>query len=929
MGSSEENVSERKHIDFEGIKLMRKWAVVTFGMAPVFCAGLFFSSSCQGGQCPSILPRSQSFVERTLSSKSGDLFVVLKNGLTLLVHQMPRSQVVSTQVFVRTGSVFEGKYMRAGLSHYLEHIVVSGSTSSIGEQQAKERLAEIGGSLDAYTSYDRTVFYINAGADHWKDALNILLAKVTQNLLAPEDIAREKNVIQQEMKMRASNPSNALWNLFLQTAYQKSPVRYPVIGYPEVFLKQGRDELLDYYRHRYQPQNMIVSVAGNVSAPQVLEFVAQKTKNFLPLNSAPVVVPGEPLQESPRWGEEVVPITRLDEAMIGFPTVNAYDRDLYPLDVLALVMGQGQTCRLCCSMKEKHDKVFSVSAENWTPSFVRGQFIISASMADARWPSALKSIENQIKCLKDSPISRAELEKAKKTAIAQHIFQKESAQSIASSFASAFLVTGNPYFDDDYVEGISAVSAQQVQAAARKYLSFHRMNVALIKPATAPVKDASALVCLSAKINSVQFNSMGNGLRVLIKKNSDLPVVTLQLWGTGGVSLETLKNPGLSAFTAALLTAGTKNGDKIDLMKKVEDVGGQISAGSNYNSYHVSIKVLKEDFGLGLRLLADIAQNASFPADQVKKEKQDMLTAIRVRDESWRSEVLRLFMINYFHKSPYANCELGTLASVKSFTRRQVVAFYHKMVNPTHSVLAIYGDVDPRQARRMVNREFGKWSGKPVTLHLPEETHPLESNRIVEVKDEKKSSALLIGTNGLGVKDPQKPVLDVLTEVLSGGGSLSGRLFDSLRGCKEDLVYTVDTFPFYGRDAGFWGVLTQTTLANLPQVQRIIEQNISRLKEQLVSQSELDRAKQALLVGLAFDNETIESQAEDAALDEVLGLGWNYSERYPAMVRAVTAQQIRSLARKLFTNTLVARTLPEKPGKIIISSPASGNDLRM
>jgi zinc protease len=915
--------------DCEGIKLMRKWAFPAILMAPVLCAIFFFTPFCQGAQCPSVLPGSQPFVERTLFSKSGDLFVVLKNGLTLLVHQMPEAKVVSTQVFVRSGSVLEGKYMRAGLSHYLEHIVVSGSTRSIGEEQAKQRLAEIGGSLDAYTSYDRTVFYINAGAGHWKDALSILLAKVTQNLIAPEDIAREKNVIQQEMKMRASNPSNVLWDLFLQTAYQKSPVRYPVIGYPKVFLKQGRSELLDYYRQRYRPQNIIVSVAGNVPAPQVVEFVAQNTKDFLPLNSAPAVVPQEPQQESPRSGEEVVPITRLDEAMIGFPSVNAYDTDLYPLDVLALVMGQGQTCRLCCSMKEEHDKVFSISAENWTPSFVRGQFIISASMADARWPSALKCIENQIKSLKDSAISAAELEKAKKTAIAQHIFQKESAQSIASSLASAFLVTGNPYFDDDYVEGIRAVSAQQVQAAARKYLSFRRMNVALIKPAAAPVKEASAPVCPPPKIYPVRFHRMGNGLKVLIKKNSDLPVVTLQLWGTGGVSLETLENPGLSAFTAALLTAGTKDGDKIDLMKKVEDAGGQISAGSDYNSYHISIKVLKEDFGLGLRLLADIAQNASFPAAQVEKEKQDTLTAIKVRDESWRSEVLRLFMKNYFHNTPYANSELGTLASVNSFTRGQVVDFYHKMVNPTHSVLAIYGDVDPWQAARTAAREFGKWSGKPVALHLPDQTHPLEANRLVEVKDEKDSSALLIGTNGLGVQDPQKVVLDVLTEVLSGGGSLSGRMFDSLRGCKEDLVYTVDTFPFYGRNAGFLGVLTQTTTANLPRVQTIIEQNISRLKEELISQNELDRAKQALLVGLEFDNETIESQAEDAALDEVLGLGWNYSHRYPALIKAVTAEQIRTLARKLFTNTLVARTLPERPEKTIISSPTSGNDLRM
>ena len=421
---------------------------------------------------------------------------------------------------------------------------------------------------------------------------------------------------------------------------------------------------------------------------------------------------------------------------------------------------------------------------------------------------------------------------------------------------------------------------------------------------------------------------MKNGLKLLIKRDANLPVVALQLWGAGGLSLETRKNPGISAFTAELLTAGTKTEKRLDLMKAVEDVGGQISSDSDCNSYHVCIKVLKDDFPTALRLLADIARNASFPPDQIEKQKQDTLTAIKVRDENWRSEVMRLFMKNYFHNSPYASYKLGTLLSVKSFTRSQVVEFYHKMVNPTHSVLAIYGDVDPGEAGRMANREFGKWTGKPVKLRLPDETHPILANRIVSVKDEKSSSALLVGTNGLAVDDPERPVLDVLTEVLSGGGSLSGRMFDSLRGGDKDLVYTVSTFPFYGLKAGFFGVLTQTTMANLPEVQRIIEQNLERLKDQLVSESELERAKEALLTGFKFDRETIESRAEDAALNEVLGLGLNYSRDYPARIRAVSAQQVRELARGLFTNTLVANTLPAHPAKILASPLAAGGDLR-
>ncbi|MDR3569341.1 MAG: pitrilysin family protein [Syntrophobacteraceae bacterium] len=868
--------------------------------------------SFQGGHCPALLPQWAPLVSRTIASKPGDLFVVLKNGLTLLVHPMAESGVVSTQVFVRTGSVEEGKYMRGGLSHYLEHIVASGSTRSFTEEQAKERIEAIGGSTNAYTSYDRTVFYINAGAAHWRDALGILLSKVGENLIAPKDIAREKNVIEQEMKMRDSSPATSLWNLFVQTAYQKSPVRNPVIGYPEVFVKQGRDALLDYYRSYYQPQNMIVAVAGNVPAGQVLQFVAEKTRGFTSGNCAPVVVAPEPPQTSPRWAEKVVPITRLTEAMIGFPSVDAYGKDLYALDVLAQVMGQGQTCRLYCSMKEEHNKVFSIEAGNWTPGFVRGQFIISASLSAAQWPSALQCIENEIERLKEAPISEAELGKARKTAIAQHIFQKESVAAMASSLASSYLLTGDPYFDDEYVQKIGAVTAKQVQAAARRYLVRERMTVAVIKPPSSPVHMVSALKCPVAKTWRVRFSPMGNGLKVLIKRNANLPIVTLQLWGKGGLAMEDGKNPGISAFTAALLTAGTKTVKKIDLLQEVEDVGDQIGASSDNNSYHISIEVLKEDYGAGLRLLADIARNAVFPEDQVEKQKADTLTAIKIRDENWRNEVTGLFMRNYFHKTPYAHYKLGTRASVSAFTRKQIIDFYHKMVNPTHSVLAIYGDVDPQEAVRLANREFGEWTGRTVTTNIANETHPLSANRVVEIRDEKSSSALLVGTNGLGVNDSRRPVLDVLNEVLSGGGSLSGRMFDSLRGGSEDLVYTVDTFPFYGENAGFFGVLTQTTLANLPKVEQIIGKNLNRLQDELVSPSELERAKEALVVGLKFEDETVESQAADAALDEVLGLGWDYSQRYPALVRAVTAKQIQELARNLFANTLTVRTAPRQ-----------------
>ncbi len=908
--------------------LKRIVLLCTLGM--VVCAGLAPAAlSDEAKECPVISQQSWPFVQRTIASKPDDLFVVFKSGLTLLVHQQPGAEVVSSQVFVRAGSALEGKYLTAGLSHYLEHIVAGGTTRSFTEEQAKERLKTMGGKTNAYTSYDRTVYYINTGAGHWRDALDLLLSYVSENILDPKEVAREKKVIQQEMKMGESNPNTELWQLFAKTAYQKNPVRYPVIGYEEVFVQQSREALLDYYQQRYQPENIIVALSGNVQAPEVLQFVGEKTKDFPRRTSDPVVLPEEPLQGSIRWEEKEVPIARLVQAMIGFPSVNAYEKDVYALDVLALVMGEGETCRLQCRLKEEQNEVFGIGASNWTPAFVRGQFVISVSMAPSQWPSALKDIQGVIEGFRITPISAAELDKAKRAAIAHHLFEKETVSANAASLASSYLLSGNPYFDEEYVDGIRSVTAEEVQSAAQRYLTPNRMNVAVIKPPHSEVQSAAAIECPPPKKTPVVFNRMDNGLKTLIKQDASLAFVTLQLWGTGGLSLETIDRPGLSAFTAGLLTAGTKSMQKLDLLRKVENAGGEISAQSDSNTYHVAIKVLKEDFDWALGLLADIAQNSRFPQEEIEKQRQDTLIAVKKLDESWQAEVMRLFKRNYFQKASYVNDKLGTLESVGSFNRDEIVAFYRKMVNPTHSVLAIYGDIDPEKARNMVQQSFGKWTGAPVEKPMPDETHAIGETRTVEIKNEKNSSGLFIGTNGLSVNDAERPVLDVLTSVLSAGGAPAGRMYDSLRGGEQNLVYTVSTYPFYGRNAGFFGVLTQTTMANLPRVEEVIQQNLKRLEDEPVPQSELEKAKQNMLVGLKFGRETLVGQASEAALNEVLGLGWDYGQRYPLLVKAVTANQVRDLARRLFTHTMIAKTLPEHPVEILASPPAVRDDVHM
>ncbi len=309
------------------------------------------------------------------------------------------------------------------------------------------------------------------------------------------------------------------------------------------------------------------------------------------------------------------------------------------------------------------------------------------------------------------------MDKAKKTAIAQHVFEQETVSARASSLASSYLLSGNPYFDDDYVDGVRAVTAEQVLAAAQRYLDNNRMNIAVIKPQSAGGQGAAAPECEPAKTPPVEFSRLDNGLKTLIKQDSNLPIVTLQLFGNGGLSFETLERPGLSAFTVGLLTAGTKSTKKLDLLRKVENAGGEISVQSDNNTYHVSIKVLKEDFDWALGLLADIAQNSQFPQDEIEKQRQDTLIAIKKLDESWQAEVIATVQEKLFPENFLCKRQVGNAGVRRAFTREEILAFYRKILNP-HSFRAGYvrryrsGKSEAARAARV--RKMGRRAGGKV-----------------------------------------------------------------------------------------------------------------------------------------------------------------------------------------------------------------------
>ena len=851
-------------------------------------------------------------IQRIIPSSKGEYFVVLKSGLALLVKEKKDTPVVSCRISVKAGSIYEEEYLGAGISHYLEHVVSGGTTQIRSENENKEFLMKIGGASNASTSYDSTTYFIDTTNEHWETAASLLFSYITSCTFALPEILREKPVILQEFKLGENNPDKQLWHLFMATCYSDHPIRYPIIGYEHLFEKLTREDLQKYYNKRYQPQNIVFTIAGNIDGLDTLKKLINLTKNFKSSNIFEIPLHQEKPQLSPRWVQQEHPASKLTSMKIGFPSVSLSHDDVYPLDVLAIILGSGKTSRLYKSLKDEQQLVLSASAFNWTPAFATGVFFFSINLQYENVTSTLEAIWDVIESVKKTGVTQEELDRAKHKVIANHIFSNQNAGNIGSNLTSSYMATGDPHFESNYVEEIKAVTLKDINRVAQHYFVKNKQNTAIMKPlntqlATEPV------VSETSYAKKPKMITLDNGMKIILKKIDTHPIVDFRLFLKGGLRYEDSSQNGVSRFMASLLTRGTSTRSVLDIAEIIENIGGKLSASSANNTIAVSCSVLSEDVLTGLELLADVVLYPSFPPEEIEKIRKDILLAIEKQDQSWQQELMRYFKKNYFLDHPYKNDVLGTSESINSLTRTEIEDFYKKLFVPENMVLAVYGNFDETEIKKEIEAIFATLPKSSLPeLKIKKETgQNIKGNLSVEKESDKYSASILLGFPGLTIYDEDKYTLSVIDAAISGIGFPSGWLHESLRGNEKNLVYFVHAFPRSGIDGGFFGVMTQTTLENYDQVLSIIRENINKLLTEGLTDEELESAKNMCITMHKLSLESPATQAYNSALNETLGLGFDYDEKYIEYINKVTKEDVRQAAVKYFSNSLLATVFPK------------------
>jgi zinc protease len=816
---------------------------------------------------------------------------VMDNGMRIITKSVP-SPLVAIQVWVETGSINEGDLMGSGVSHFVEHMLFKGTKQRKVGQIARE-IRQLGGVLNAYTSLEQTVYHLILPAKYLEKGLEVMADAIQNSSFDPEEFKREQKVILKEINMGDVDRDRYLHKLFCATMYTRHPYRHPVIGYRQVFESLNRQDLLNYYQQRYVPHQMVLVLVGGIDQNTIKPLVQKYWGDFNRRLPALAVIPDEPLQLQPKRIEQELPsgITRL---LLGFQTVDISDEDLFPLDVLAIILGKGRSSRLYRRLKEEAGIVYEINSYSYTPRY-RGYFAINADMDYEKLPQVEESIWQELNKIKQGEISAAELDKAKNQVISELLLEQETVEGQAKDLGLSELLTGDYRFSTFYLAGIKRVSLQQLTDVAQRYFKQEKQVLAVLKPKTKEISESKA-IRKTVPEPKIKKEVLGNGLTLLIRENHQLPLVTIDAAIKGGVHAEQAANNGVFNFIQHMLLKGSNRLSGEQIAQKLESVGGQIAIESGANTSLFTITMQQKDFELGLRLLADIMMNPAFPANELENVRAKIIADIKAREDELFYLARNLFMRTIFEKSPYRFPVLGDEKSVAALTREALIRQHREFYVPGNMVLSIFGDVNTDNVSERVDQVWGGFEsrGLPV-LDIAQEKAVTEI-KSAKLATDKKQCILLLGYPGIDILHQDRYAFQVMTYVLSGQGS---RVFDNLRE-KQGLAYYAGAFMFSGIETGAYIFYVGTTQDKLKAAKEGLLTEIKKLRNELITEDELNLAKQNIIGSRFISRQQNQSYSVEAVLDELLGLGYQEVYRFEQGISEITREDIKRIALEYF-----------------------------
>ncbi len=834
----------------------------------------------------------------------------LANGVSLIVRESPGSKAVTVQIWVKAGSTYEDEHER-GITHLIEHMIFKG-TDSRGPGDIAGGIEALGGRINAYTSYDQTVYHATIAARHWRTALDILADAVLHSVFDPDELEREKKVVQEEIAMREDRPGVRLFEEFMAHAYKKHPYGLPVAGTRESVAAISRDDILAYVQKHYIPENITVVVAGDISSAEVREETERMFGGLAPAAAEEPPRPAEPERNAPEFFS-LTDDMRQTMLFFGFPTVRFVDRDTPALDLVAAILGQGETSRLYRRLRNELGIVYRIHASSFTPRD-RGLMEFSADIDPQHAARVMKEALTQIFLLKYVKVGEDELERARRNLESDFVFSMEKVEGQARVLGSFHMLTGDPD-PERYLEGIRAVTRDDILAVAKRYFQPEKLVAGMISPENLPAgMDADELEKIAAEAEqdakegvsgALVANSylpdlyrfrLENGITLLVREDFRVPTVAIRAIFPGGLRAETEETNGAFAAIAQILPKGTEKMDHDELAARIEDMAGDIEGFNGRNTFGLRADFLARYADEALALVRDIILTPAFAPDEVEKLKPELLSQLKEQEDSLPSLAFREFNRLLFAGHPYGLNVLGSREAIKNFTAASLRQMYRRHARPDRLVLSVVGAVKAADVKKRVEKLFSGWRPEDKDTIIEDLLVPPPPARPVNfnLERDKAQVHIVLGFRGTSLKNPDRFALEVLDTVLSGQ---SGRLFATLRD-QESLAYSLSSFNVSGIDTGSFGVYIGTGPEKRDQAMSALWRELYRVRNEEISADELKKAQNLIIGNYELGLQTHAAQALETGLNETYGLGQDYGTRYIEAISKVTPADVMAVAQK-------------------------------
>lgn len=852
--------------------------------------------------------------------------VELDNGMTVLVKEIHSAPVVAIDTWVNVG-YFDEPDSLTGISHLLEHMFFKGTKKrKVG--QLREETRKLGGYLNGGTIYEYTHYYSVLPQRFAKKGLELQSDALLNSVIDSAELEKEKKVVIQEIKRKLDNPDALAWEKLMELAFKKHPIRRWRMGTQEQNANYSKKDLKNHYLSFYRPDNIILSIVGDIKTEEILKAVKDYYGDFARESAEKKSILTEPEQKEFRYLQIRGDITQT-YLKIGFHIPKRLDRDFFALDVLSHILGHGRSSRLSQVLKEREKLVSSIKSEAFGLKDM-GVFIIEAELEAEDLPKAEAAIFREIERLKVSDVSDFELTKAQNVIKFSYLSSIETVREYAENLAF-YESYGDFRLAEEYLENVEKVTKEDIKRVASLYLTpegasllecrpnqdfDERMTVATIKDVIkeslakgseevegeelAFVRSDQKKTDISLMEKEARREKLSCGATLIAKENHFLPLVSLGVYFKGGQICEFEGNCGITQLTLRTSLKGTQNRSAFEISNLMEMLGGSIELEIKADYFGYQTKLLSQNLADGLRIMSDVIQNPIFEQEELEKEKDILLAEIQKNKDSMREYPIDLFYQAIFPHHPYGLNSLGEPKSLNGLTRAEVVDWYDRFFVANNTLIVAVGDFDLEKLKEELNQEFSDFEKREIPA--PEIIEVKRRESTLAEDRAKAQTAQALGFVTCSYQDDDLYPLKVLQAIASGSG---GRFFTELRD-KSSLAYTVYGYNDAWGKAGVFYAYIATSPEKEEAAREGLLNEFSKFKTTPVDADELETAKRYITGMYQIHLETNSALVKQYAKAELLGRRIEEVEEYPQKINQVTEEQIMGVANKYFDQKSLA-----------------------